>query len=243
MNGLLRHWVNKIRSRKPRILTRQIRCADQVHQTARSKVSLPDTGCRFLPLLHSTARSENRPPARRKSGRTLYGRCRLCSVRLPFFSSPADSDVRSAVAADSIPSVFRSSRPWRTPMYASRSLQTLFRPSSVLLVHGRIRCTLRGRCVLYSVRLPYFSSTVESDARFAVAADSVPSIFRTSRPWQNPMYASRSLQTLFRPPFVLLVHGISHVPRVKQLSCGPHSRRFSVWAQRKPTPRIRERHF
>ena len=158
MNGLLRHWVNKIRSRKPRILTRQMPCADQVHQTARSKVSLPDMGCRFLPLLHSTVRSENRPPARRKSGRTLYGRCRLYSVRLPYLSSLAESDVRFAVAADSIPSVFRTYRPRQNLMYAPRSLQTLFRPSSVLLVPGRIRCTLRGRCRLYSVHLPYFSS-------------------------------------------------------------------------------------
>ena len=113
---------------------------------------------------------------------TLRGRCRLYSVRLPFFSSLADSDVRFAVAADAIPSIFRTSRPRQNPMYAPRSLRTLFRPSSVLLVHGRIRCTLRGRCRLCSVHLPYFSSLAESDVRFAVAADSIPSAFRTSRP-------------------------------------------------------------
>ena len=219
MNGLLRHWVNKIRSRKPRILTRQMPCADQVHQPARSKClsRIRDVGsCHY---------------------------CTLQSARRTVLRRGGRAEGRFMVAAYSIPSVFRTSRPRQNPMHASRSLQTLFRPSSILLVPGRIRCTLRGRCRLCSVRLPYFSSTAESDVRSAVAADSIPSVFRTPRPRQNSMYAPRSLQTLFRPSSVLLVPGISHVPRVQQLSCGPHSRRFSVWAQRKPTPRIRERHF
>ena len=57
MNEGLKHWVNKIRSLKLRILTRQIRCADQVHQAARSKVSLTDTGRLFMRAHTGTVRA------------------------------------------------------------------------------------------------------------------------------------------------------------------------------------------
>ena len=148
MNEGLKHWVNKIRSLKLRILTRQIRCADQVHQAARSKVSLPDTGCRFQSCLRGEPACDAEGAAVRARWRhvrtllwtlcslfrpafvhllpgfhrcTFCGRSRLYSVPLPYIPPLASTDVRFVGAQDSIPSHFRTSHLWLPLMNALQS--------------------------------------------------------------------------------------------------------------------------